>query len=158
MLKPSWIQQCLWIHKLAPDIGVQPLGFLSLSFSSSPLPPQLSLSLSCYALLGLISMNILPPVVATLPYQIFRSFLGNLLSADDVRPVISLTVSSTRSCTFLPRRSLNLVCLIVSYLQIYLYYNPVRSITRRCMLISQCNPSAIRCLIDVAKKRVTTGI
>lgn len=58
------------------------------------------------------------------------------------------------------RWSLNPVCSIVNLLaegQICLCYSLARSITRCCTLISQCNPNAIRCLIDVAKKRVTMG-
>lgn len=53
------VEKCLWIHKLAPDIGSTPLPlYLYLSFSVLLLP--LHPRFSCSAPLDLITENILP--------------------------------------------------------------------------------------------------
>lgn len=113
----------VWIHKLAPDIGIQPP-------ASSPFPlllPPLSLSLpfSCHALLGLIPLNIRPPSL--------QPFLDESFEAPSAIPrvqsVISLTLSLACFLSSCFSQSGLLDRQLSAKRQICLCYNPACPIT-----------------------------
>lgn len=130
---------------------------LSASSPSLPFPLlSLALSLSCHALLGLIPITTtsLQPLCIELFEALSAisrmSMMCTRLSPSLLLVLVYIFLSLVLKSGLLDRQ-------LLAEGQICLCYSLARSITRCCTLISQCNPNAIRCLIDVAKKRVTMG-
>lgn len=121
-----------------------------------PSPFSLSLSLSCHALLGLIPITTtsLQPSCIEL-FEALSAISRMSMMCTRLSPSLFLVLVYI-FYSLVPKSGL-LDRQLLAEGQICLCYSLARSITRCCTLISQCNPNAIRCLIDVAKKRVTLG-